>query len=431
MQKERAVFWELTTWLLIISITIFSVFYFPWYQAENILRYVMSISGIAAVFWYLKSRRLYSESQEKTHELYIKQREIANRQKTIDLIFDHSADGILVLDENQKVVSFSPGMGRISGFKKEEVLGQPIKDALHFQGDADHSLLPDVMFLPTHVNKEEFVKNTLTTREGRLIDIEASCTTTKEAGTKHQYALAIIRDVTYENELARRDKDFIAITSHQLNTPLSIIRGYVSLLTNGKAGELNEVQKGYLKETTAALERMITLTNNLLSISRIEQEKIKLEKSDVNVNDLCAEIKKAYAGKAEKKALELKVDAPGEALIVYADQGKLMQALSNLIDNAIKYTDKGTIELTAQEKGGSLVLVVKDTGVGIKPDDLEKIGEKFFRSQEAITIDNQGTGLGVFIARTIIEKHGGTLQIESVLGKGTTFTIGLPTHQID
>lgn len=417
---------EAATWLSVIIFTAIVIFYLPTDIAGEVIRNIAIVSGGAAVFWYLKSRRLYLESEKRARALEIKQKENVAAQKTLSLIFNNSADGILVLDPEQRIVNFSPGLEKISGFKQKDVLGQPIKEALAFSGDAENSLLPDVMFLPSRIQNKPHIKNKLLTKDGREIDIEASCALIHDLTKSGAKAFAIIRDMTYENELARRDKEFIALSSHQLNTPLSIIQGYLDLLRRGKAGEVSAKQRDFIDEILRAVKKMISLTNNMLSISRIEQEKIKLNKSDVNVADLMESLEESFGGAARKKGINLIFPKITRNLIVYADKDKLIQALSNLIDNAIKYTKRGSVSIDIRREGGNINFSVRDSGIGIGKEEIEKIGQKFYRAQEAIDIDNRGTGLGLFIAKTIIEKHGGKLEITSRPQKGSEFEFNIP-----
>lgn len=425
MKKPNQFFWESITWIVIIVLTIYVILAFPWYKAQEILQYIMIALGVAAVVWYLKSRRLVIETEKKSQDILAKKREIERQHKTIDLIFNNSTDGILIIDTDQKIVNFSPGMEKITGFNKNDVIGLPAQSTLKFSGNADNSLLPDLVFMPPNINKKPIVKNSMVTKEGRAISIEASYSSIKGNGNVN-YGLAIIRDVTYEEELVRRDKEFIALTSHQLNTPLSIVRGYLSLLKSGKVGPINQQQNKYLDTIHQSIVKTISLTNNLLSISRIEQDKVKLEKVDLNLSDFFDKIKSEYEAIATDKNVILELLPVDNNLIIYADEDKLDQAIGNLVDNAIKYSNKGKVTLKAESNSDSVTISVSDAGMGIDPDELDKIGQKFYRSQDAINIDNKGTGLGVFIAKTIVEKHDGTISIKSTKGKGTTFIITLP-----
>lgn len=428
MKKYNEVILEAVTWASIIIFTLVTVLVFSWETAQPLLNNIAFVTGGATVFWYLKSRRLFLESDQKTKKLAAKQHELLNKDRTFDLVFQNSADGFLFLDSEQRITGFSPGMEKITGFTAENMTGRQIKDVLQFKGDTENSLLPDVMFLPDSLRKKPHVSNTLQTKDGRIIDIEASCTLIHGLGKGKDQALAIVRDMTYANELARRDKEFIAVTSHQLNTPLSIIQGYLALLKNGRAGEINQKQNEYLETILLAVKKMIALTNSMLTISRIEQEKITLIKSDVNVNKLLEQLHQNLRSVAEEKKIDFLFDCPQSNVILYADQDKLYQALSNLVDNAIKYTSEGSVKISIKNENGKIIFVVADTGIGISPDEIKKIGEKFYRTQKAIDIDNKGTGLGVFIAKTIIEKHGGEMKIKSEPGKGSTFEFFIPNN---
>ena len=425
MKNSDTTKFEIYVWVVIILATS-TIFFFPWYVAENVFYYLLIIVTIASTSLYLKSRRLYLQSEKKTRELLKKQKENVNREKTIDLIFQHSEDGILLLDEDQNILNFSPGMEKITGYKKEDVIGLSAQEILKFRGDANNSLLPDLMFIRAKMNNRPYTRNTLVTKDGREITIEASCTLTSDPKTHMRTGIAIIRDVTYEEELIKRDKEFIAITSHQMNTPLSIIRGYVSLLRNEKAGKVTQAQKKYLDEIYSGVVRMISITSRLLSISRIEQDKIKLEKEDISLIELSGSLHNYFKNLALENKINLVFSNDQSDSIIYADREKLFQALSNLIDNAIKYSPKGKVEVSTKETKDQAIISIKDNGIGIPANEIENVGRKFYRSQSAINSDSKGTGLGLFISTSIIEKHGGTLEIKSEVGRGTEIIVKLP-----
>lgn len=425
-KKPNHTTWEAVTWILVIALTLATVVFFPWYLAGNILNVILGLAVAATIFWYFKSRTLYLESHDKSKKILADQREIRNHQKTIDLIYENSADGILILDNEQRIESFSPGMEKMTGYNSNEVIGLLAKQVLKFRAEKGESLLPDLMFLPKDVKKSPYSKSYITTKEGREITVEASYTSIR---TKDEHkAMAIIRDVTYAEDLVVRDKEFIAITSHQMNTPLSIMRGYLSMLMNGKAGKISADQKKYLQEVYDSTRKLISITNNLLSISRIEQEKVIIEKSELSVSNFADQIQKNVNLDALNEGVTLDIEKPSQDFIFYADEVKLIQALSNLIDNSIKYTKKGKIKVSFAKKGDSVTIDITDTGMGIPETDTEKIGQKFYRSQNAIDADNKGTGLGLFISKTIIEKHNGQIQIDSKINSGTKIIISLPAR---
>lgn len=424
--KKFLLSWELITWLIIIFATFYSTFFLPWYLADQVLKILLGLFGVAAAFWYSQSRKLYLENKTKNAQITKDQKQLRDDQKTIDLIFQNSADGILMLDNDQRIISFSPGMEKITGYSKNDVLGHNAQQTLKFRGDAENSLLPDAIFITKGIKKNPYIRNTMITKSGHLIEIEASSAIIKDKGAASYKALAIIRDITYEQELIKRDKDFIAVTSHQLNTPLSIIRGYISMLRNSKTGKIDKEQKKYLDEIYVATKKMINLTNNLLSISRIETDKIQIEKEDINLGKFFTELDDSLKPLALEKKIELDFPTVAKNVVIFADNERLGQAFSNIISNAIKYTSKGKIDIEYKITDTAIHFVITDTGIGIPADDLDHIGQKFYRSQNAIDTDNQGTGLGLFIAKTIIEKHGGVLDIKSEVNKGTKISFSIP-----
>lgn len=420
---------EVVFWVLVIIVTLFVITRFSWQQADQILRYLSIVALIASVYFYLKNRTLLNDSRQKTQKLTESHKQLKSRQKTIDLIFNNSTDGILVLDQDKNIEEFSPAMEKITGYSRRDALGRNAQDFLKFSANKNYSLLPDMMFTIANTQKEKYVENTIITKEGKIVDIEASHTLLPDSRSNSALALAIIRDITYEKALIERDKEFITVTSHQLNTPLSIIRGYASLLLAGKAGKLLAKQQSFLEEISSSTEKMIALVGSMLSISRIEQEKIKLKITDVNVLDIISSVTKSLQGKADEKNLNLTQREIGNNIVIMADQDHLRQALSNIIENAIKYTNKGRVTVSVIDRPEVVDIIVTDTGIGIPESEIQKIGTRFYRSQNAIDVDHHGSGLGIYIAKTIVEKHHGHSKIESNINKGTKITLTLPKKQ--
>lgn len=400
--------------------------------AQTLINYILYASALIAAYYYLLNRSLFKESEKQTIELKREQREIRAHQKTIDLIFQNSADGILILDQDKRIEEFSPGMEKMTGYSREEAVGHIAERLLKFHSSESGSILPDLMFTISSAKKDcPFINNTLISKDGKNVDIEASYAFISDPKTGKAKSMAIIRDVSYEKALTERDKEFIAVTSHQLNTPLSIIRGYSSLILNGKVGPISDKQKDYLKEIHQACEKMVSLTNNLLSISRIEQEKIKLQISEINMVDLINKVTKSLQDKIDSSPVKFKVEIKKKNLIISADFEKLYQAIINIVDNALKYTKKGSVCLSVCDQGENIAIILKDTGIGIPEDQIEKIGQRFFRTQGAIDIDTKGTGLGIYIAKSIILKHRGQFDILSQKDKGTEIKIILPKSSIE
>jgi signal transduction histidine kinase len=222
--------------------------------------------------------------------------------------------------------------------------------------------------------------------------------------------------------------EFISIASHQLRTPLTVIKGYVSMVLERNFGDLSKAEEGALNKVYSSNERLINLVENLLNVSRIESGRLqfdfKLERFEILIDSVIEELR----GYAKKKGLRLVYKKPEKPLpkIMY-DNEKLRQVLMNLIDNAIKYTKKGAVAISLKKKGDSAEFSVSDSGIGIREEDLPNLFKKFSRGTGTSLIHTEGTGLGLYVARQIIEAHGGKVRVESKgEGKGSLFVVNLP-----
>jgi signal transduction histidine kinase len=201
------------------------------------------------------------------------------------------------------------------------------------------------------------------------------------------------------------------------------------MLLKGDIGEITDEQADLLQKSYDSNERMINLVNDLLNVSRIEEGRFGYQFSDIKFEEIMKIILETSGPMMEKSGAKVEVDKKLSNLTICADKEKLLLALQNLVDNAIKYTPNGgKVEIKLKgEKDGMVSFVIKDNGVGIPKKDLPRLFSKFFRASNVMLMQTDGTGLGLFIVKSIIEKHGGRIEVASEEGKGTEFTIALPT----
>lgn len=199
LNRTKNTIWESLTWLVLILLTFITICAFPWDLAERILQYLFFVLLAACAFWYLRSRKLYLESLKKTIELIKKQEEIVNKNKVMSLIFNHSEDGILVLDKEKRIEIFSPGLEKLTGHKKDKVLGRLASEVLSFEISGNDIILTDAIFLPEGTKEFPYVKNTLKTSDGTKIPFEASYVLIKDENGEVDRGLAIIRELTHWN----------------------------------------------------------------------------------------------------------------------------------------------------------------------------------------------------------------------------------------
>jgi signal transduction histidine kinase len=240
--------------------------------------------------------------------------------------------------------------------------------------------------------------------------------------------VCVLRDVTHFKELDALKSEFVATVSHDLRSPLTLMRGYATMLE--MVGNLNDQQTGYVRKIVTGVETMSKLVNNLLDLGRIEAG-VDLQLEIVPVQDVVDRVVGALQLQATQKRIQLTTEMPAHTIpLVEADQSLLQQALHNLVDNAIKYTDSGgKVGLRVSDRQERMIFEVSDTGIGIAPVDLPRLFEKFFRAGQKEAVKRHGTGLGLAIVKSIAERHGGQAWVESQLGKGSTFYLSIPLRQ--
>jgi len=238
--------------------------------------------------------------------------------------------------------------------------------------------------------------------------------------------LVIVHDLTEQEQLARMHADFVANASHELRTPLASIRGFVETL-QGAAKDDPAAQARFLGIMQAQAERMSRLIEDLLSLSRIELREHVAPTSPVDLNGVVQDVIAALKQTAEKNDVSLKMDVlPDEALVI-ADRDELAQVVQNLVQNAIKYGRKGgLVDVSLRRHDKQLELAVVDDGIGIAPEHLPRLTERFYRVSAKDSKERGGTGLGLAIVKHIVNRHRGELRVSSVLGEGSTFTVAMP-----
>lgn len=226
-----------------------------------------------------------------------------------------------------------------------------------------------------------------------------------------------------EQDLSKMKDEFVSVVSHELRTPITAMKLYVSLLLQGKFGKVSGKQNAALKTVRDENDRLATLINDILDLSKLESKEITIDKMAFDVSDLNNPL---YFLMAKQKGLRMRYTIPSN-MVVHADPAKLKQVFVNLLSNAVKFTDKGgNIEVVVKDLGERWSLSVKDTGRGIPQEEIPKLFNKFYQVESHMTRQQRGTGLGLAIVKKIVDLHGGAIEVESKIGVGSTFTIILP-----
>ena len=228
-------------------------------------------------------------------------------------------------------------------------------------------------------------------------------------------------------ELDELKSAFVSTVSHELRTPMTSIKGYVDNILDGLTGALTEKQSYYLSRVKHNVERLTRMINDLLDLSRIEAGRVELHLGAVCTRDLITDVAEGFQRIAQEKGIILRTEFSGELAPVWGDRDKLHQVLTNLIQNAIKFSPKGgevRVESHMRE-GGAVQISVVDTGGGIPPHELDRVFDRFYRG-ESVPTEDRGSGLGLPIAKSLVELHGGRIWAESTIGQGSRFFFTVP-----
>ena len=342
------------------------------------------------------------------------------RDKTRAIITNF-ADGLIVFDAGNKLSLINPQAEDFLGVKAKEIAGRAVLELAEIP-----DLLPLVDLLGREIKgvyrKELLIKENLT--------LEVSTAPMISEGEKLG-TLVILHDITREKMVERIKTEFVSLAAHQLRTPLSAIKWTLRMLLDGDLGKITAEQRDFVEKTYKSNERMIALINDLLDITRIEEGRYIYKPTFNQIEDIVQFVIKSFNEEIKRKNIEFEFKKPKENLPqVKVDVEKIRLAIDNLIDNAIRYTlARGKVIVSLKLVKKEIEFSVKDTGVGIPEDQQERVFTKFFRGANVMRMETEGTGLGLFITKNIIEAHGGRIWFDSEEGKGTTFYFTLPVKE--
>ncbi|MBL3656728.1 sensor histidine kinase [Fulvivirga sediminis] len=245
------------------------------------------------------------------------------------------------------------------------------------------------------------------------------------------YAALKQKEIDELKKLEAFRKEFIADVSHELKTPIFAAQGFVHTLLDGAVKDKN-VRTRFLKKAAKSLDGLDMLVQDLLTLSQIETGEIKMHYETFDIKRLIEEIFDQFENKADKKNIELILDTTQHEVLVYADWQRINQVLTNLISNAVKYSnDGGKVTVSFQTNKGTITTYIKDTGEGIPPEDVHRIFERFYRVDKSRSREKGGTGLGLAIVKHIMEGHRSKVEVKTTMGKGSVFSFKLPVGEAD
>ena len=246
------------------------------------------------------------------------------------------------------------------------------------------------------------------------------------ADNMNKMTIALERGYTGIKRMEKVRSEFLGNVTHELKTPISSISGYIETLLEGALND-ESVNVGFLERSLENAHRLEELVTDLVEISRIETGELKMNFEYFNVFDILKNLTKDAKQRNSNKKIKIDLDTPGKRLFIYGDKNRLDQVIANLLSNALRYTDEGYIKVKVSRRDNEIVFSIIDTGIGITPKALKRIFERFYRTDKARDRQKGGTGLGLSIAKHIIEAHGSKIYVDTVEGKGSTFSFGVTT----
>ncbi|MDD5108251.1 MAG: ATP-binding protein [Candidatus Omnitrophica bacterium] len=355
--------------------------------------------------------------------------------------FDSMEDMIFIQDRDYNIIKANKSFLDFFKLKPEDVVGVKCFELVHHLGHP----WPNCPFAETRCDLKAHTEEVDDPGLGGVMLLITTSPIFEENG-EFFGCVHIARNITrlkkYQQELEVKNKElekldklkseFVSIVSHELRTPLSITKEGISLILDGVVGDINPKQNKILITSKNNIDRLARIINSLLDISRIESGKMELKNKNVDLKNLIANVVALFALKVKEKGLELRVNLPqNKELSFYIDEDKLIQVFTNLIDNSFKFTEKGYICISLIEKEDELEFAVTDTGIGIAPENLPKVFNKFMQFGRTAGAGEKGTGLGLSIAKGLVELYGGRIWVESEVGRGSKFIFTLPKHFTD
>lgn len=356
---------------------------------------------------------------------------ISAERNKLAVVLSGITDAVVAVDQDRKVLLFNTAAENLLGFTAKEVLGKPLNQIMKVL-DKETKLKAEE-FCP--VNRGGFEGVVFGKKDLRVLGKEEKESYVnlvsgqiKEGERIGLGCILTLHDVTEEKKLEAMKVDFVSMAAHELRTPLTSLKGYLSVFIKENRERFNEEQNLFLTRIDHSADRLIALVENLLSVTRIERRAMPINIAAVNWLDIVEPITADFTRQAKEKNIKLTMVKPKKPLPkVLADKARIGEVLVNLLENAITYTNPGgKIEVSFSLEDRMIVTGVADTGIGIPRESLPHLFTKFYRVSGALEKGTKGTGLGLYIAKSIVEAHQGKIWVKSELGQGSTFSFSLP-----
>lgn len=372
---------------------------------------------------------LEQKVKERTQELAGKVEEIGREREKLSTILFSIGDGILVIDSDFKIIVWNKVAESISGFSAKEVIGKKYDQILKFTNEKTGEITKDFIRVTMETGETQEMPNytLLAKKDGSQVAVADSSAPLKDKNGNAVGCVVIFRDTTKEREVDRAKTEFVSLASHQLRTPLSAIRWYSEMLLNGDAGKLNKDQKEYMSSIDQSNLRMIDLVNALLNVSRIDMGTFAIDPKPTDFVEISESVVGELVMQIKEKDIKFTAKYGKNIPQIHADPKLVRIIIQNLLSNAVKYTPTGgKVSIVINKEEENVLLKISDTGYGIPVEAQSRIFTKLFRADNVRAKEVDGTGLGLYVVKSIIDQSGGKVWFESAENKGTVFYVTIP-----
>ena len=361
--------------------------------------------------------------------------QVSAEKRRLDAIIENSASGVMMLSPDRRVQVLNRALSAMTGWPAEEAVGQPCWKVLALENASGPNLCdPEAPpALPFEIDPAQpasgvaslYVEGDLLRPGGSRLTLGVTYTPLYDDAGRLLNIIVNVVDITRFREAEQMKSTFVSVISHELKTPVSLIKGYAGTLRRPDAAWDQETLADGLAVIEEEADRLNALIDNLLDASRIQAGVFKLERSDVDLLRLARKVVDGFRLQTDKHQFQL--DFPADLPSVLADEGRIRQVLDNLVSNAIKYSPQGgAIRIGAWQDGPEVTVYVADQGIGIPTDEQSRLFDSFYRVDSGLRRQTKGTGLGLYLCKAIVEAHDGRIWVRSEPGKGTTFFFALP-----
>lgn len=347
---------------------------------------------------------------------------VSQQKQKLEIVLSSLPDGIILVDQNRLIHYLNSAATSMLAFKEEEVLGKATDSLIQFIDS--ETTLTFLHYCPFKEGGLGVIFSHPGLKAAGKKEVLVNLTTIQNG----QFAILVLRDIQKSTDLEKLRFDFVSMAAHELRTPLTSIKGYLSVFLNENKEQLSKDNLQLLNQADEATDQLATLIENLLSVSRIERGVLNVNLESIDWGLFLSDVVGSFQDSAKQKELELAFSLPTTPLPkLKVDKIRMSEVLNNLLSNAIKYTDPGgKIIVSTKLQDKEITTHVQDTGKGIPPEAQAELFNKFFRVSGPMEGGTKGTGLGLYITKSLVEMHHGRIWVTSEVGKGSTFSFSLP-----